>query len=187
MNEQKILVIIVVCLFLLLYTQSYAKYHDDYKIIQSNLRKIDIGTLYEKYPIVIYDRVISPQQLLDTLFSYSYAVKSEIVESVQNPCMNMSKYLILFNSLDDSVINLVNPKFRKNIEWRKQNGTVVSTKHLDNLRVQYVTIKLKKNQVLILPGYWIYQVDKKIKKIALNDLFGFFYYGFSKAAVRKFR
>ena len=185
MNNQRILLLILIVLILALYARSYGKTKEGYKIIQTTLKKIDLNTLYEKYPIVIYDRVVNPTEIIETIFSFSYTFKHDRVEIVPNICMVTSKYLVLFNSLTDSDLYIINPSNSKNIEFWKKNGSVVSTKPLSESNVQFVTIKLKKNQVIILPAFWSYQTSEKFRKIALDDIFGAIYYGLTKAKIRR--
>jgi hypothetical protein len=69
-------VIIIIVLIILLYLQYYIKYKNDYNILQIYLNNFEINTLYEKYPIVIYDQVYDINELLTTAFKFSYAFKN---------------------------------------------------------------------------------------------------------------
>jgi hypothetical protein len=79
--------------------------------------------------------------------------------------------MIIWNADNDILINIINPKYIKNIVWQTKNKYRISTKPLDDLNeVQYITVKLKSNQVIILPAFWIYQCDDYTNIIQLNDL-----------------
>jgi hypothetical protein len=171
----RVLFIILIILIILKYIQFYSSFNNNYHIIQSQLYNIDYNQLNEKYPIVISDRIINPDQLLTSLFRYNYVFKTETFSRINNVILNTAKYSILFNNKEDYDINLITPSYRKSIEWRKKYGHVVSFLPLTNLKLQMVTIKMKQYQVLILPPFWLYQCDKKIKRIGLNDPFSKLY------------
>jgi hypothetical protein len=167
----KTLIIIIVLLIVIIYIHYYNNYKNDYNIIQTFVDKVDLTTVYEKYPIVIYDKIINPNELLKTLFAYAYVFKNEAKIRPILPTYNKSKHMIIWNADNDILINIINPKYIKNIVWQTKNKYRISTKPLDDLNeVQYITVKLKSNQVIILPAFWIYQCDDYTNIIQLNDL-----------------
>jgi hypothetical protein len=127
--------------------------------------------VYEKYPIVIYDKIIEPKNLLTTLFAYSYTFMNESKIKPIMPTYNKSKHMLIWNDDNDISINIINPKYYKIIKWEKRYAYKTSIKSLEELNeVQYITIKLKAKQVLILPAFWIFQSNNYINIIQLNDL-----------------
>jgi hypothetical protein len=164
MSPTKVLLVFTICLVLLVYIQHYRKHNTAYKIIQSSLDKIDINTLYERYPIIISDKIVDPTKLIDTLFKYSYAFKAIRTQNGSPiPYRTLNKYLIIYNIKNDIDINIISPFYQKDFH----NNTTA----LANSNVEYVTIKLKKQQVLILPSYWLYQTMQPHHTIAFNDPF----------------
>lgn len=170
MYTDKVLLIILISLVIVIYFQYYAKYNESYEVLQAYTDNINNKLLSERYPLLLYDRVVNPQNLIDTLFYGLYIFKKESVLFIGNPILNSSKYLLLFNNLSNCFINIVSPKYRNNFIWRKQASHIVSLSPLSEIDVPFITIKLKKNQILILPPYWIYQTAKKIKRISLADI-----------------
>ena len=79
MHISHILLIVIIILLVIIYINYYNKYKLDYLILQTNLDKIDLNLIYEKYPIVIYDKIINPKDLLKTLFVYTYIFKNIII------------------------------------------------------------------------------------------------------------
>lgn len=152
-------VIVVSVLLVLLYLQYYVKYKQDYQILQVFLDNFKLDTLYEKYPIVVYDQVYDPKDLLKTVFAYSFVFKNEFSVEPGAVCRNSHKFVVL--SCDDSVsLKIINPKYKKDIKPRIQD-----------CNVQFVTVKLKPNQVLILPALWYYHTDNMdVSAIGLDDL-----------------
>lgn len=167
----KILIIILIILVILIYIYYYNNYKSDYNILQTYLNEIDLNLVYEKYPIVIYDKVINPHELLNTLFMYTYLFKKEAKIKPIYPTINQSKHIILWNPNVDILVNIINPKYSKVIKWHKNNGYKISTSNfIDNNKIQYITIKLKANQILILPAFWIFQCIDFTNIIQLDDL-----------------
>lgn len=174
------IIVVVVFFICVIYINYYASYKQDYNIIQSYLDSIDINILHEKYPIVIYDQICKPFKLLTTLFAYSYIFSKQLAIVTGFPIYNPSKYLILWSDDSNIILNIINPKYKKDIVWSKQNTYSKSTVSLEALNpsIQYITVKLKQYQVIILPAFWIFDVDKntntKINGIFLDDLISFY-------------
>lgn len=156
------LIALIVVLFLFVYIQHYLKYATGYRIIQSSLDTININTLYERYPIVISDRIVKHDVLTKTLFKWTYSHSSQgnrpgssIVHTSRH------KYLLLFSPSQNVTMNIIQPKYQSEFSTRQQE--------LQDSAAQYVTIKLKKQQCLILPSHWMYQTNQPYSFIALDD------------------
>lgn len=173
MINQKVFIGFVV-LFVILYLQNSLKYKSDIKIIQSSVENINIDVLHEKYPIVIYDRIIKPNELLKSLFAYTF-VTSRISPFVLNAndklIQNMAKYVILYNEILDVDIEIFHPK--NNIKFSKLQSIQAFSDLASD--VSFVTIKLRKNQVLILPMFWIFYSKYPLQSIQLYDSISFIY------------
>ena len=172
------LVIALAILFCILYLQYYTKYQPDIKIIQLELSKININVLNEKYPIVIYDRILRPNDLLKTLFAYTFNVhEAKTILFENKPIINLAKYLVIFNQVSDIHVHLIHPKLRSKMKFIKRNGKHVSVQEFSELTsdITYVTIKLKKDQILILPTFWIYYANLPVQSFHLHDLISYPY------------
>ena len=167
----KMLFFIAFVLISYLYIQYYFKFNTVYKIIQAPLYKIDENVLYEKYPIVVSDRLVKPVALLETLFKYKYLFKKvHPQKGSQKPYIAISKYTLIYNDKADIEVNIIAPQYRNEF-----HGFVEfqANKDINSTNAQYVTIKLKKQQVIILPAFWIYQSILPYHIISLNDPFSF--------------
>jgi hypothetical protein len=177
----KIFIVAIIIFLVFIYVQYYSKYNKDIKIIQLDLDKINGDILMEKYPIIIYDRIIKPKDLLKTLFAYSYNIKHENVVLFNDRLVwNTSKYVVLFNQISDCDVNVIHPKCKKLIAFdkrNKNNGLILSQARFGDMteNVEYVTIKLKKNQVMILPTFWIYHSPSPLQSFNLHDYFSYIY------------
>lgn len=166
----KVLIIILILLILLMYFKFYGKYNTENRILQVYLDNITPNILMEKYPVLLYDKIVNPQDLISSLFYGLYNFQTDSVKWIGNPVLSSSKYTLLFNNSSMSYINIVSPINRAHFLWRKEAGEIISTSPLSEISVEFFTIKLKRNQLLVLPPYWIYQTAKKIKRIKLNDI-----------------
>ena len=83
MRKKHIVIFIITILLIVVYFQYAFKVSQNINIIQLNLEKINLDILYEKNPIVIYDRVMDPSDLLKNLFAYNYISAKDILVSFQ--------------------------------------------------------------------------------------------------------
>jgi len=175
MVRTKVLILIIVILLLMTYTQYYTKFNKGYRIIQSKLYNIDEKVLYEKYPIIIDERIVDPEALLSTLFKYMYFFKvNDTVAASDMPYVNVHKYYIIYNQSEDMNINLISPVFTPMFKpFVAHNGALMRSYHtsMAMTNVEYITIKLKQRQILILPYAWMYQANKKHHVMILDDMF----------------
>lgn len=166
MGTTKILIFVCIVLILILYIQSYLKPKTEYTILQYNLDKITPDSLYNKTPIIIYDILKDPKDLLTTLFEYSYIYKTYTRWSADKIYQCRSKFTIVYSN-DESgcLLNIVLPKYKidkhKSILKQSQN-------------VQYITVKLKQNQVIILPMFWYMNSNRNVNMILLDDFISIF-------------
>lgn len=167
------LLIILIILVVVLYGQYYASYKTDYKINQTYLSNINVDILYEKYPVIIYDRLVEPENLLSTLFKYNYLTKYKQTVNTTNPILLTSKYTIVYNKANNILLNVISPKFTDTIKWtRDSNYYKSSTSSFNDLdHVQYITVKLSKMQVIIMPFKWIVHSNQDYSIICLDDIF----------------
>lgn len=162
MTTTKILIIICSILLSILYIQAYLKPKTEYTILQSYLDKLKPESLYDKYPIIIYDSVKNPEDLLSSLFAYSFAFKSTKDITSNMIYQANSKFTLIYtNSENGSLINIISPKYKVN-----------KKKNIDNQdsSVQYITIKMKPYQVMILPMFWHYCLTDNAYSISLDDV-----------------
>lgn len=182
MASTKLLIIVLIVLIICIYMHYYSKYNTSYEITQTYLDKITLELLYERNPIVIYDCIKTPNQLLKTLFKYSYITMSEYVINHQSLIMNRQKTSFIYSTSDnDSYINLINPSYKKDFKWIKNDktGDMISQTNIDDTNVEYITIKLKPFQVLIIPSHWLIQSTEKnssLHKVNLHDALSWIYF-----------
>jgi hypothetical protein len=78
------------------------------------------------------------------------------------------------------IVNLINPIYKKEFkEWKKHNnGVPFSNTSLESTSVEFVSVKLKPFQVLIIPSHWMLQVvnSEEVFKVDLDDVFTYLYF-----------
>ena len=151
MAPTKILISSIIMLLCFVYLQSYLAVKDDYTILQTWLEKVTPDTLADKHPIVIFDQVVRPDQLLSTLFAYMYVSVVKTKHNSKHVIRNRARYALLFSERATHV-NLISPKYKKIIKYNAGLSD-------QDASVKYVTIKLKPHQLVILPMSWMFTCD----------------------------
>lgn len=174
-NVLLLLVIILVCV---LYLSYYSKYSKEYSITQIFLDKFSPDILYERNPIVIYDCLAKPQDLLKTIFKYQYLFSNESITPINKVFSIKSKFSLLYSSNDTPIlVKLINPSQSSSFQWYRYKQLRVSDTDFSTTTVSYVDVQLKKHQVLIMPSHWIIQSQSSINKIDLDDIASYVYFG----------
>lgn len=148
------LIIIVVIIFLF-YIKISLKTKDDVQILQGNLDKMTDNTLYEKYPIIINDKVIDSKELLNTLFKYQYSFVQYFELEKETELINTHKYLILHNISDIDIDIVIKSPTEKHPP---------------------IDINLPSHNVIILPYKWIILSNGQLNGILLNDFIHKFFH-----------
>lgn len=182
MFSTKVLFTIIVILTILIYMQYYSKYNSTYLITQLYLDQIDLNILYERNPILIYDQLKNPSQLLTTLFRLSYLTKRHYFIQPGTIYKNNCKFSYVYTDAKQTqnaksiMVDLINPLYKNDFKWQNKNKVVFSSTKLDETNAQYITIKLKPLQVLVLPSHWILSSNNTMHKIDLDDLISYMYF-----------
>lgn len=150
---QTMIVYLAIVVIICSYAYLSLRPRNDFQIIQSNLDKLNDSVLYEKYPILVNDKLVNIEDLCDSLFKYQYVFKKVYELELNKTKKNYSKYMVLHNIMDEDVnIQICNPR-----------GTIVD-------------IIIPSFNVLIMPYMWsVVNGDHTIKCMQLNDFMHFFF------------
>lgn len=171
LSPTKILIIILVTLLVLIYVRYYFSHNNDYDILQTDLENFNLNLLYDRYPVIIYDQILNPQDLLKTIFKYQFTFKKFGSFNPLFPTLNNHKFMVLYNDKTNATINIISPKYKSLMKWSNVNGMRITNTPLESIdNVQYITIKLKQNQVMILPMQWMLQSSSPLLTILLDDI-----------------
>jgi hypothetical protein len=163
-----------------LYIQYYTSYVKNFQLLQSKLDTITIDTLYERQPVIIQDRIVDPLQLLKTLFKWNYMFQNmiHITPSMYDSSKIVKtnhKYSVVYSQTSDITVQLIHPRFHNDVKPFQRvrispsSQLVISSISLQDSQVEYVTVKLKKQQCLILPMLWLYQTHNEHNVMVLDD------------------
>lgn len=125
-----------------IYYSYYTKVNNFIQINQVFLEDFKPDLLYEKNPILIYDRLQNPDDLTKTIFKYTFLFKKNIKKNLY---ITKSKYTIVYSE-KDTIINITP-------------------------RENFVTIKIAPYQVIILPYGWKISSEDTLDLIQLDDIF----------------
>jgi len=128
-----------------LYFKLSLKPNKEFTLIQCEVQKCDPSMLMEKLPVLIENSIVNPQQLINTLFRFQYISQKD---HKQNEGINRNAFL------------LIHPSEQLNVMLKHPNYQEV------------LNVKLYKNQLLILPILWYYNIqkNKSVRMIGLESL-----------------
>lgn len=133
----------------------YFKINPSFSIIQLPLSRLNVNILYEKSPIIINERIVYIEQLVDIVFKYLYISKKHF-KNISKDVMykNCARYAILTNNKSDSIVYLYHPNNK------------------NNNRKKCLPVKLYKDQCIIIPSFWFYKSNiENTQVIKLYDIF----------------
>lgn len=171
------LLITVVTLITLLYMSYYSKYAKEFNLIQTFLSNLTPELLYERNPIIIYDALATPKDLLKTIFKYQYLIQQENTTLENSIIAIKSKFSLVFSTnVEKATIKLINPMFLSSFKWKTVKRQRLTDTDINSTNVSYIDIQLKKHQVMILPPHWIIQSSSKLNKIDIDDIISYLYF-----------
>ncbi len=171
------LLIIVVILIVVLYFSYYSKYTKEYNLVQTFLNNFTPDLLYERNPIIIYDSLATPRDLLKTIFKYQYLFEHENTIQANNIIVIKSKFSFVYSTNDEiATVKLINPMFLSSFKWKTDKRQRITETDINTTNVNYIDVQLKKNQVMILPPHWIIQSSSTLNKIDIDDIVSYTYF-----------
>ena len=136
----------VIVILFVLYTKQYLKKKSDFQVIQLEMSQITDETLMDKYPIYIEDRVITVNDVISTIFKYSYITRRDRTITGHVPRVNLSKYCVIHNSFDTEITVAI------------KNTT------------ETVDFIIEPDRILVVPYKWEYTLDRTIAVVELFDV-----------------
>lgn len=148
---------IILAILIYIYVSYYYKYPKDVSILQSGSGTFKAHLLTEKQPIVIDDTIKDIQEIKKAWFRWNYTnIYQEFIP--EQWYKNKYKYLIIY-PLEDTEVFLYSPSlpFKENLPDPEET---------------VVVIKLKAQQLLIIPFHWyhMYPSQKQTVFMGVHDL-----------------
>lgn len=150
-------IIIIISILLLIYTICYFYPTKTLSINQTTVDKFNLNLLYERHPILIYDKIQNISQIIDKWFKYN--IISQSTSQNLNWYFNHHKYCILY-ILQDGEIHICNPYTNITNSIPCNDSSIV-------------TLNLKKNQIVIIPYRWYIFSDIPTHIIYAHDIITF--------------
>ena len=72
MKFTKIFVITLIIIIIWIYINYYLKYINSYEILQTNLQNFECDILHEKLPVIIQDKIVNLNDLINKCLTYYY-------------------------------------------------------------------------------------------------------------------
>jgi hypothetical protein len=145
----------------------------DSEIIQVNLNNINYNILTERYPIVIYDKLVNTNDMINKTFKYCFSVKHQNLIFNENIKQNLGKYAIFHNDNEQDIeIFIANPIHSKILTPlnNTKNKDFITFKETSLENINSIKIILHPYNVLILPYNWIFKCDTLCSNYFLFDL-----------------
>jgi hypothetical protein len=171
------LLITVVALIILLYLSYYSKHAKEVNLIQTFLSNFTPELLYERNPIIIYDALATPKDLLKTIFKYQYLIQQENTTQENSIVAVKSKFSLVFSTNEEiATVKLIHPMFLSSFKWKIVKRQRMTDTDINTTNVSYIDVQLKKHQVMILPPHWIIQSSSILNKIDIDDIISYTYF-----------
>jgi hypothetical protein len=148
-----------VAILIYIYVSYYYRYPQKVSILQSSLDRFDLNLLQEKQPIVLEDAIKDIQEIKKAWFKWNYTTRSNgyLPDQWQK---NRHKHL------------LIHPQESTEILLYPAAAPTLKQSNIPDPNETIVIIKLKPNQLLIVPFHWktMIQKEKQIEFMGIHDL-----------------
>lgn len=161
-----ILVSLAICVVLFAYIKLYLKPKKDVQLIQANLSNFDTNLLVEKQPILIFDKVVHPKNVIKVFFKYMYHLSNSAQTSSGSHVQNLSRFAVIYNDKDEAV-DISIQKYYTKAHSTSKNMFYSSINHHEN--VEPFTIKLPEKNILIIPYLFSFKTEDTIPITYLSD------------------
>lgn len=143
-------------LIFILYSLCYFIYPTSIIILQTTLNEFNFNLLLQKQPLVIGDKIINIDDLINTWFSPNI-INKNYHNNTHKWEINKYKYLFLYTEIDTEIL-------------LSKAGTKLINGFPNENKETILAIKLYKNQGLIIPFRWCYYIDNNnIIKYGIHD------------------
>jgi hypothetical protein len=187
----KLLFIILLILLFIVYIKYYTKVNLDTEIIQVNLNNINYNILTERNPIVIYDKLVNTNDMINKTFKHLYSIKHQNLIFNDNIKQTLAKYAIFHNDTENdieifisnpihskmlSILNNTKNKDRQGGLSPRASGASVRNKDFITFKetslenINSIKVILHPFNTLILPYNYIFKCETPCSNYFLFDL-----------------
>jgi len=162
-----ILLILAICFIIFAYIKLYLRPKKDIQLLQANLSNFDSNLLVEKQPILIFDKVVHPQNVIDVFFKYMYHLSNSSHTASESDVQNLSRFAVIYNNRDKAIEISIKKYFTKADSISK--NMYYSSIDLREDDVKPLTIKLPEKNILIIPYLFSFKTEHTIPVTYLSD------------------
>lgn len=150
----KIILYILIAIIIYIYISYYYRYSDESTIIHSYEKVFQNNVMLEKQPIILLENEKTLKEIHETYTPYM--IKKNIDYETSNWIRNKYKYLYI-QPTETSELHLLQPSKKLDNEG------------LPNKEDTLITLKVKINQIIILPYHWYYYSETPINIVGVHD------------------
>ncbi len=143
MNKLTLCILILIAI---VYIRFGLKVNPKFELIQTFLDSFHPSMLLELVPIIINEPIVDPSLLKSTIFAYSFIISRRAIIRPDLKYKNKCRYTIIFGEQSPTLVDIYHPFMSESI-----------------------SVKLKMNQVMIIPYRWLYKCSTTCTSISLMD------------------
>lgn len=145
---------IAIVVILYIYISYYYRYSEEPTIIHSYEKLFQNNVMLEKRPIVLLENEKSLEEIHKK--NSPYMIKKNLDYDTSNWVRNKYKYLYI-QPTDTSELHLL------------QASKKLTEDGIPDKDETLITLKVKKNQIIILPYHWYYYTETPINSVGVHD------------------
>ena len=145
---------IAILVILYIYISYYYRYSEEPTIIHSYEKLFQNNVMLEKRPIILLENEKSLEEIHKK--NTPYMIKKKLDYETSNWVRNKYKYLYI-QPTDTSELHLL------------QASKKLTEDGIPDKDETLITLKVKKNQIIILPYHWYYYTETPINSVGVHD------------------
>jgi len=145
---------IAIVVILYIYISYYYRYSEEPTIIHSYEKLFQNNVMLEKRPIILLENEKSLEEIHKK--NTPYMIKKNLDYDTSNWVRNKYKYLYI-QPTDTSELHLL------------QASKKLTEDGIPDKDETLITLKVKKNQIIILPYHWYYYTETPINSVGVHD------------------
>jgi len=145
---------IAIVVILYIYISYYYRYSEEPTIIHSYEKLFQNNVMLEKRPIILLENEKSLEEIHKK--NSPYMIKKNLDYDTSNWIRNKYKYLYI-QPTDTSELHLL------------QASKKLTEDGIPDKDETLITLKVKKNQIIILPYHWYYYTETPINSVGVHD------------------
>jgi hypothetical protein len=155
----------IIVFIILLYILCYYIHPSNIIILQSSIDNFNFDLLLQRYPLLIHDFIYNIEDILIFWFNNNIIKKKTKLCEEKEWYLNPYKFL-LFHSFEEKELLFSNPytKLQYSGPAASKDVNIPDYRYIPTTDSNIISIKIKKNQILIIPFKWYIYNENIINK-----------------------